>query len=101
MGTMRARPRRETPDRPRADWDIMLRSLTILWALGAAFFLLVLVTSHPASPGARTVLWFIDVIGLAVLGLLVVGRDRLPTWTPDVCAYLLYLVVGGIVFAFQ
>lgn len=79
----------------------MLRSLTVLWALGAAFFVLALVTSPPSTPGARTVLWCIDVIGLAVLGLLVVGRERLPTWTPDVCAYLLYLVVGGVVFAFQ
>ncbi len=98
---MRARPRRQTLDRNSADWGIMLRSLTALWGLGGASFILVLLTNHPQSPGAKTVLWCINIIGLAVLGLLVVARDRLPTWTPDLCAYLLYLVVGGVIFAFQ
>lgn len=98
MGAQLGRP---ALDRHSADWGIMVRSLTVLWAMGAGFFVLVLVTTQSGSPGARTVLWCIDVIGVAVLGLLLVGRDRLPTWTPDVCAYLLYLVVGGVIFAFQ
>jgi diguanylate cyclase (GGDEF)-like protein len=93
-------PTRRTLDRESADWGIMLRSLMVIWAVGATFFLVVLVAGHPAANG-RNVLFGIDVIAFAVLAILLVGRDQLPTWTPDVCAYLLYLVVGGVVFAFQ
>lgn len=86
--------------RDSADWGIMLRSLVAIWALGATFFLVVLLRSSPPD-GGRAVLLCCDLIGFTVLGMLMTGREGLPPWTPDVCAYLLYLVVGGIVFAYR
>jgi diguanylate cyclase (GGDEF)-like protein len=82
------------------DWDLMLRSLMVIWAVGATFFLVVVLTTRPANP-IGTLLLSTDVIAFAVLGLLLVGRDHLPWWTPDVCAYLLYLVVAGILLAYN
>lgn len=77
----------------------MLQSLEFVWGVGAAFFLFVLLFGW-APAGASTVLLCVDVIGFTVLGLLVVGHDHLPAWTPDLCAYLFYLVVGGVIFAY-
>ncbi|MGH9222598.1 MAG: diguanylate cyclase, partial [Acidimicrobiales bacterium] len=86
-----------TLGRDSADWNIMLRSLMVIWGVSATFFLIVLLFSHP--PGdTRTVLLCIDVIAFTVLGMLVVGQERLPRWTPDLCAYLMYVIVGGVIF---
>ena len=82
------------------DWEIMLRSLMVIWGLGATFFLVMLLVSPPPL-GAANELLGIDVIGFALLGMLYAGRERLPRWTPDVCAYVLYLVVGGIIVLYQ
>lgn len=107
--TVRRRAARRFPDalpggtgleRDYANWNVMLRSLEVIWGLGATFFLLALVFGlTPAD--TSTVLLCIDIIGFTVLGLLLVGRDHLPWWTPDLCAYLFYLVVGGVIFAYQ
>jgi diguanylate cyclase (GGDEF)-like protein len=83
-------------DRNDADWGIMLRSLMVIWGLAAVLLLVVpLATSAPSA--TRTNLLRFDVLAFTVLGMLLVGRERLPRWTPDVCAYLLYLLVGVIV----
>jgi len=86
--------------RESAEWAIMLRSLMVIWAVSATFFLVVLGFSHP--PGnTRTLLGWIDVIAFTVLGMLFAGQDRLPRWTPDVCAYVMYVIVGGVIFTLQ
>ncbi|MGH9277052.1 MAG: GGDEF domain-containing protein [Acidimicrobiales bacterium] len=90
----------DPPERGYADWGAMLQSLEVIWGVGATFFLFVLVSGWTPHDGG-TVLLCIDIIGFTVLGLLVVGRDHLPAWTPDLCAYLFYLVVGGVIFAYQ
>ena len=82
------------------DWGIMLRSLVAMWGICAVFFLLVLLTTRPPG-GARTALLCADIIGFVLLGIVMAGRDRLPSWTPDVCAYLLYLVVGAMITGYQ
>jgi diguanylate cyclase (GGDEF)-like protein len=93
-------PPREILRRNSSDWSIMLRSLMVIWTIGATFFLIVVLVSEPPA-GARGDLLSIDVIGFAVVAMLYVGRDRLPHWTPDVCAYVLYLVVGGMITLYQ
>lgn len=93
-------PRREDLDPQSVDWEIMLRSLMVIWGVGAAFFLVMLLVSPPPLASGNTLLG-IDVIGFALLGMLYAGRDRLPRWTPDVCAYVLYIVVGGIILIYQ
>jgi diguanylate cyclase (GGDEF)-like protein len=92
--------RRATFDRDSADWGIMLRSLMVIWGVGATFFFVVLVGSRPPA-GTRTVLLCMNLVAFAVLGLLSAGQDRLPWWTPDLCAYLLTLVVGGVILSFE
>lgn len=93
-------PEREALNRHHADWGIMLRSLVVMWGICATFFLVVLVTVTPPS-GRRPVLLCADIIGFTLLGIVVAGRDRLPGWTPDVCAYLLYLVVGVMIAGYD
>ena len=92
--------RRNDLDPESVDWEIMLRSLMVIWGIGATFFLIMLVASPPPLAAGNELLG-IDVIGFALLGMLYAGRERLPRWTPDVCAYLLYLVVGGIIVLYQ
>jgi diguanylate cyclase (GGDEF)-like protein len=82
------------------DWGIMLRSLMAIWGVGATFFLVIFIASPPPLAAAGRLLG-IDVIGFALLGMLYAGRERLPRWTPDVCAYVLYLAVGGIILIYQ
>ena len=78
----------------------MLRSLVVMWGICSAFFLIVLFTTSP--PGdRRAALVCANVIGFTLLGILWVGRDHLPWWTPDVCAYLLYLVVGAMIAGYE
>jgi diguanylate cyclase (GGDEF)-like protein len=92
-------PRRAI-DRDNADWEIMLRSLMVIWSLAAVFLLVVpLVSSPPVE--IRTNLMRFAIVAVTVLGMLLAGRERLPRWTPDVCAYLLYLIVGGIISTYQ
>ena len=93
-------PRQEDLDPQSVDWGIMLRSLMVIWGAGATFFLVMLLVSPPPLASGNTMLG-IDLIGFALLGMLYAGRDRLPRWTPDVCAYLLYIVVGGIIVIYQ
>ena len=93
-------PRLKDLDPDSADWEIMLRSLMVIWGVGATFFLAMQLVSPPPLGGENTLL-AIGVIGLALLGMLYAGRDRLPRWTPDVCAYVLYLAVGGIIVLYQ
>jgi diguanylate cyclase (GGDEF)-like protein len=92
-------PRRRALDQDNADWSIMLRSLMVIWSVGATFFLVVLVATDPPRQLASALLP-IDIVAFLVLGVLVAGRSRLPRWTLDVCAYLLYVVVGGIITAY-
>ncbi|MFP5319585.1 MAG: GGDEF domain-containing protein [Acidimicrobiia bacterium] len=89
-------PDREALDRHHADWGIMLRSLVVLWGICAAYFLVTLVTTRP-SGGGRLALLCADVIAVILLGIVLASRDRLPSWTPDVCAFLLYVVISGMV----
>jgi diguanylate cyclase (GGDEF)-like protein len=91
---------RDDLDRDSVDWEIMLRSLMVVWGVGATFFLVMLVVSPPPLAAANQ-LRGIGVIGFALLGMLYAGRERLPRWTPDVCAYVLYLAVGGIIVIYQ
>ena len=78
----------------------MLRSLMVIWGVSATFFLIVLLFAHP--PGnTRTILLCIDVIAFTVLGMLLAGQERLPRWTPDLCAYVMYVIVGGVIFTLQ
>jgi diguanylate cyclase (GGDEF)-like protein len=91
---------RDVLDRDNVDWEVMLRSLMVIWGVGATFFLVILLISPPPLAASNELLG-IDVIGFALLGMLYAGRDRLPRWTPDVCAYVLYLVVGGIIVLYQ
>ncbi len=93
-------PSGEDLDRESVDWEIMLRSLMVIWGVGATFFLAMLLVSPPPLELANELLG-IDVIGFALLGMLYAGRERLPRWTPDVCAYVLYVVVGGIILIYQ
>ena len=93
-------PRQEDLDPKSVDWEIMLRSLMVIWGVGATFFLVMLMVSPPPLELANELLG-IDIIGFALLGMLYAGRERLPRWTPDVCAYVLYLVVGGIILIYQ
>jgi len=92
----RSGPEQAALDRHSADWGIMLRSLVVLWGICASFFLLTLVTTPPPG-GGRLLLLCADIIGFALLGIVLASRDRLPSWTPDVCAFLLYIVVGGMI----
>jgi diguanylate cyclase (GGDEF)-like protein len=78
----------------------MLRSLMVIWAVGATFFLAVLLIGNP-PPGSAAILASSDIVAFAVLGMLSLGRDRLPRWTPDLCAYLLYVALGGIILTYQ
>ena len=82
------------------DWEIMLRSLMMIWGVGATFFMVMLAISPPRPAVAEDLLG-INIISFALLGMLYAGRERLPRWTPDVCAYVLYLVVGGIIVIYQ
>lgn len=87
------------PSQGGVDWDVMVRSLTVIWALGSSFVLIVLLTTSPAS-GTRRVLWSIDSIGFAVLAVLLIGRDHLPTWTSDLCGALLTIMVGWAILTY-
>ncbi len=91
---------RAVVDHDHDNTGIMIRSFVVIWGLAAVFFLVVLLTTRPPG-GTRWTLLCADVIGFTVLGLLVVGRDRLPWYAPDVCAYLLYMVVGAMISAYQ
>lgn len=82
-----------------SDWSVMLRSLACVCALGAAFLLIALVTTEP-PPGSRLVLWSVDAIAFAIVAVLVLGRRRLPSWTSDVCAALLTLIVGVVILSY-
>ena len=96
-GAERHAPVSEGLNRDSADWGIMLRSLMAIWGLSATFFLLLLLFGDP--PGdTRTVLLGVDAIAFTVLGMLLVGQERLPRWTPDVCAYVMYVIVGAVIF---
>jgi diguanylate cyclase (GGDEF)-like protein len=87
-------------DRDNADWEIMLRSLMVIWSLAAIFLLVAPLVSSPPMD-IRTNLLRFGLVAVTVLGMLVIGRERLPNWTPDLCAYLLYLIVGGIISTYQ
>lgn len=93
-------PPRTVFGRNSPDWGLMLRSLMVIWGLGATFFMIVMVVSSP-PPSTRAILLSVDIIAFAVLGMLCSQQDRLPAWTPDLCGYLLALIVGGIIFTYQ
>ena len=99
-GAERYAPQPSALDRERSDLVIMMRSLEAMWAVTATFFLIVLLTSRPPE-GSEILLRSIDAIAFAVLGVQLIGGKRLPWWTPDLCAYLLYLVVGGIICGYR
>jgi diguanylate cyclase (GGDEF)-like protein len=81
------------------DWYLMLQSLMAVWAAGATFFLLLVVAGDP-RPSVAYALVRIDVLSFTVLAILIVGRERLPSWTPDVCAYLLATIVGLVILVY-
>jgi diguanylate cyclase (GGDEF)-like protein len=83
-------------DRTDADWGIMVRSLMVIWGLAAVLLLVLPQVTSPPSATRSNLLRF-GVLAVTVLGMLLAGRERLPRWTPDVCAYLLYLLVGVII----
>ncbi len=95
-----AAPRRDDLEPDSLDWGIMLRSLMAIWGIASTLFLIILIASPPPLGAAHQLLG-IDVIGLALLGMLYAGRERLPRWTPDVCAYVLYMLVGGSIVIYQ
>ncbi len=82
------------------DRELMLWSLLLIWGLAAALLLGILVlTNQPA--GRATALRALVALALVVLGLLAVDRRHLPPWTPDVCAYLLYGIVGLLLVVYD
>jgi diguanylate cyclase (GGDEF)-like protein len=84
-------------DSRSADWGLMLGSLMAIWGLSATVFLAALLFGNPPAR-AHHVLVGVDVIAFTVLGMLFVGRRRLPRWAPDLCAYAMYVIVGGVIF---
>lgn len=78
----------------------MLGSLIAIWATCAALFLCVVLAGGPRPDIAASLRW-ITLISFSVLAILVVGRDRLPAWAPDLCAYLLITIVGWLVVTYR
>lgn len=80
----------------RADWDLTVSSLIAIWATGTGVFLAVVLVTDPHAAVARSVNTM-ALIGVTVLAILIVGRAHLPAWTPDLCAYLMYTIVGWVI----
>src|SRR5262245_42786546 len=82
------------------DAAVVFRSLIVIWTASTGYVALNIALT-PAPPGSSTVLLRVIDINVAVLILLVLGRNSLPMWTIDVCGFVLTAIVGVLVVTYR